>query len=91
MSEQQSESELTQAVESLALTEFLETIPPPQIRKVSTKIEKISVDTSSRVRLRFVYPDIQLHCPGSNCNGPRFFRAQNDECVVFENSGITNS
>ena len=59
--------------ESISFAQFLETSPPNQ----STRIEGIwnvyqyQGEDSYR---GIITPEIQLHCSGETCNGPRFFR-----------------
>jgi hypothetical protein len=65
--------------ESIPLTQFLESVSPGQVRKVTTLMGATALDQGRATRFRFRLPDIQLHCPSDACNGERFFRVDEDE------------
>jgi hypothetical protein len=78
MSEQESASEPKQRVENIGLAEFLESIPPGQSRIVTADVRLTSTVKGSP-EFGFTVPEIQLYCPEENCNGTRFFRAEDYE------------
>jgi len=65
----------TQPVEPISFAEFLESVPPAQIKSVTTQAAVSDVDNEGRATgVRVIVPQIQLHCPSELCNGERFFR-----------------
>ena len=56
----------------IPFAEFLESIPPGQVKLVSDCIEQ--KDTSGNAHYEISIPPIQLYCPSETCNGLRFFR-----------------
>jgi hypothetical protein len=77
--EQQSAFEPAQPEETISLAQFLESVSPGQIRKVTTLMTTTAFDHGRPARFSFGMPEIQLHCPSDACNGERFFRADEDE------------
>lgn len=71
MSEQ--ETEVKQEPEALTFSEFLETIPPSSLTKISELATK-----DFRGDYHLLKPEIQLHCPDDACSGTRFFRCTNE-------------
>lgn len=78
MSEDQSAPEPTQAPETIPFAEFLESVPPGQVKRVKNRVPLRSGHPGSRPLFNFYLPEIQLHCPSETCNGTRFFRADDD-------------
>jgi hypothetical protein len=60
---------------AITFAEFLEDVPTSQYRKV-TRVTNGNWYTSGGGRRYALLstPELQLHCPNANCNGPRFFR-----------------
>jgi hypothetical protein len=56
---------------TLGFAEFLETVPPGQIRQVTNMADAAELNHTYR-KLRT--PQLSLHCTSAECNGPRFFR-----------------
>jgi hypothetical protein len=63
---------------SIPLAQFLESVSPGQVRKVTAQMATTAIEQGRAVRFRFSLPEIQLHCPSDACNGERFFRADED-------------
>lgn len=71
-SDKQNKEDAAEEPSVLTTADFLESIPPNQLRKIS--------DLSRRVYRKRGYVDefnateLQFHCPNDKCNGTRFFR-----------------
>jgi hypothetical protein len=65
----------------ISFAEFLESVPPSQFRKVSD-ICTVMHRPSGTAWRELAIPQLQLHCPSSTCNGPRFFRFKDGERVI---------
>jgi hypothetical protein len=81
--QQPSASEPAQPEETIALAQFLESVSPGQVRKVTTRTVTTHTEQGQAVRFRFSLPEIQLHCPSDACNGERFFRVDEDEDHLY--------
>lgn len=66
--------------EAIPFVEFLESTPPSTLTRV-TQLVNLEVFPSGVTRHLLSFPEIQLHCPNSSCNGTRFFRC-NDRPVI---------
>lgn len=68
-------AEESQEPERISYAEFLENVPPSQLRKIDglTSIDK----SRNPTLVSFLFPEIQVHCSNDNCNGLRFFRQKN--------------
>jgi hypothetical protein len=64
----------------ISLTEFLETVPPGQLRRIPKLVEEYRGNTRYWTLLT---PDLTLHCSSSVCNGPRTYRRAGSS-VEFE-------
>lgn len=68
-----------ETVESISFSEFLESIPPNQLRVVEGLANK---DTTPQRTIQYSYqleirhPELRLHCPSEGCSGTRFFRCR---------------
>jgi len=57
----------------MSLAEFLESVPPSQMRQIE-KIVTVSSSQYAGVRYSLTTPEIRLHCGHANCGGLRIFR-----------------
>jgi hypothetical protein len=69
----------------ISLEAFLETIPPSQVRTVnaSAKAERVESSKQPYIRCHISWPEIQLHCTDTKCNGVRFFRCSEGEMTII--------
>jgi hypothetical protein len=81
--EHQSAREPERSEESISLAQFLESVSPGQVRKVTTPISAVYTEQGRPLRFRFSLPEIQLHCPSDACNGERFFRLDDDDDLTI--------
>ena len=61
-------------IEYIAYTDFMESIPPGQIRDIAVMTKWEYVHSEGKAAHILLTPEIQLHCPDDSCNGMRFFR-----------------
>src|ERR1700738_5153591 len=85
MSEEQSQTRRVVTVteearepEPISFAEFLETVPPSQLRHISPLVEGKSDQVLT--------PELQLHCTESFCNGVRFFRHDESDYELLMSS-----
>jgi hypothetical protein len=72
---------------SISLAEFLETIPPGQARTVDAQVRATQVQRAEGdvFRLEIDWPEIQVHCTHTNCNGMRFFEPSDESMSIYVN------
>jgi hypothetical protein len=78
--------EVKQAEPEFGLAEFLESHPPNQAVQITDLGKRDDSHEGSTVITRFAAPQIQLHCADDSCNGPRFFRVNNESQPVLNNN-----
>ncbi len=74
-----SEKDLQQETPAIGFAEFLEEIPPGQLKKISEISEIIFSGRFGRDIDVLICPEIQLYCDNETCNGNRFFRCTGKE------------
>ncbi len=78
---EESEHKVTQAIDDIAFSEFLENIPPSTVTNVSLLVEHQFTNTGFHSGNSLNTPEIQLHCPEDSCNGTRFFRCTDRHAI----------
>jgi hypothetical protein len=75
----------------ISLAEFLETIPPSQTRTIQAKFraERRQRGDQTFLRLEIAWPEIQLHCTHTNCNGIRFFQPSEGTIVIINDEAAS--
>src|SRR5262249_23725006 len=65
----------------ILFAQFLEDVPPSQYRIITNLTEGkwYTPGAGGKRFAKLSTPELQLHCPNANCNGPRFFRYKEDE------------
>lgn len=71
----------------ISLGEFLESVPPGQVVKVSDLANSREAHSAHQKYMvyEFAAPDIQLHCSDQACNGTRFFRCTSSSETLHGN------
>ena len=73
-------SDIREEDSPILFSEFLETIPPGPLIKISDLTKTRFYQGSLSVAgYQVSSPEIQLHCPSESCNGVRFFRRSSKE------------
>ena len=75
--EEENNQEMKDEPTVFTLADFLESIPPNQLFKISdlsNYTHRLSIGNVDEI----CTPELQLHCPDEACNGTRFFRCIND-------------
>ncbi|MEX3923084.1 hypothetical protein AB4Y36_03545 [Paraburkholderia sp. BR10936] len=67
-----------EGAEALTIGEFLETMPPNEGRIVSDLVVNQYLESQQGFANVFNRAEIELHCPGDDCNGIRVFRCDDD-------------
>ena len=67
------ETELKQGSQSISFAEFLESVPPLQVKEIDVLAAK--KPNRYGTSLVMLTPEIRLYCGHDGCNGMRFFRA----------------
>ncbi len=79
---EEEKNEVKEEAEAIAFTEFLETIPPSSLTRISELTEPECYAGSHVVDFhKLLKPEIQLHCPDEACNGTRFFRCTDEDNI----------
>jgi len=66
----------------LILADFLESIPPNQLFKISDLSNQTHRSNYGYIDV-ICTPELQLHCPSASCNGTRFFRCINQSAPIL--------
>lgn len=84
-------SPATEAEPSIPFAEFLESVPPAQMRSVGDVVERKYSPGSGNSYYEITTPEILLHCPDDICNGPRIFRFKDGDRVLrgTQNKALT--
>jgi hypothetical protein len=81
-------TEVKQEAEAIALSEFLESVPPSNLTNISVLTET-KYNTNGYPYFELLAPEIQLHCPDDACNGIRFFRCTNSSAPRVTTEGYS--
>ena len=82
MANKENTNENVSEPQAISFAEFLESAPPNQMHIIQ---DLTTEGTYGGTYQKVSEPDIQLHCPGESCNGPRFFRCtEENEIRLFE-------
>jgi hypothetical protein len=74
---EQNQTEVHEEPPAMAISEFLESIPPSSLTNISDLTKVRRYQSGGIAGYSVFTPEIQLHCPNDTCNGVRFFRRTN--------------
>lgn len=84
--DQPSPPEPSQEPERMSLAEFLESVPPSQVKEIKSLVHRRSFPNGGAYYALSI-PEIRLHCGDSNCGGMRIFRCDKEDGPTIETRG----